>query len=201
MPIWTVLGQDGGLQGSPRDPGHEKSMGKKLVTVPGPVSAVLGGRSSKNASKNFGGETKNFPVPGPAGKSTEKSSPGLSARARPQKNMGKKLVPAPGPARASSPCFSVAGRGRRAPEMIFQSISRPVPEPGNFWFPPQNSWTRFWSFYPPKRPKLAPGPSPASFPCFFRARGLAESPGDPHLGQGPSRSALHDFCAFWHPKF
>ena len=44
---------DRGLPGSPQDPGHEKSMGKKLVTVPGPDSAVLGGRSSKNPSKIF----------------------------------------------------------------------------------------------------------------------------------------------------
>ena len=43
-----------GPPGSPGAPGHEKSMGKKLVTVPGPDSAGLGGRMSKKPPKNFG---------------------------------------------------------------------------------------------------------------------------------------------------
>ena len=37
-----------GLPGSPRDLGHEKSKGKKMVTIPAPDSAVSGGSRPKN---------------------------------------------------------------------------------------------------------------------------------------------------------
>ena len=42
-----------GPPGSPGAPGHEKGTGKKLVTVPGPDSAVLGAGRSKKPPKIF----------------------------------------------------------------------------------------------------------------------------------------------------
>ena len=59
-PMRAVLGQSGGLPGSPRAPGDEKSMGKKLVTVPGPDSAVSGAGRSKRPPKIFGKGRKFF---------------------------------------------------------------------------------------------------------------------------------------------
>ena len=48
-----------GPPGSPGAPGDEKGMGKKLVTAPGPDSAVLGGSRPQNTPKKIK-SLKNF---------------------------------------------------------------------------------------------------------------------------------------------
>ena len=62
-------------------------------------------------------------------------------------------------------------------------------------------WTAFWIFYPPKRPNLAPGPSPSCFPCFFtpgdlwRARETLVRPRFAWIGPGQS-SCVFDILNF-----
>ena len=62
-------------------------------------------------------------------------------------------------------------------------------------------WTAFWIFYPPRRPNLAPGPSPSCFPCFFtpgdlwRARETLVRPRFAWIGPGQS-SCVFDILNF-----
>ena len=81
---------------------------------------------------------------------------------------------------------------RRREKQQFPSRSR---NQKFFHFLSKNFWAPFWRFYPPKRPNLAPGPSPACSPCFFTPgdfRRARETPVRP-------RSAISAPDTFWTP--
>ena len=85
-----------GSPGSPGAPGHEKKHGKEAGDCPGARFGRFGGWKFEKATQNFSENVRKLLVPEPAGNSSKQMFPGLSARVRPQNDVEKGLVPAPG---------------------------------------------------------------------------------------------------------